>query len=76
MTVSELIERLKTMSPDAMVVVRGYEDGVNEADHVAECNITPFFDNAWYYGLYEVSPNDGENAVFISSSRDNIKDDA
>jgi hypothetical protein len=39
MTVSELIAKLQTMPQDAMVVVRGYEAGVNEANNVKECDI-------------------------------------
>jgi hypothetical protein len=32
MTVLELIEQLNTMPPEAIIVLQGYEDGVNEAD--------------------------------------------
>jgi len=76
MMVSELIEKLKAMPSDAIVVVRGYEDGVNEADSVIECNIKPNeLGNEWYYGLYEISPDNGEKAVFINSTRDGMRGD-
>ena len=42
MNVSELIALLQAMPPDAAVIVRGYEDGVNKADRVRECRIKPF----------------------------------
>jgi len=76
MIVYELIEQLKSMPPNAIVVVRGYEDGVNEADRIAECNIEPFsYGKHWYYGSYEIAQRNGKKAVFISSARDDTKDD-
>ena len=57
------------------VVVRGYEDGVNEVDCIAECKIKPFGrGNKWYYGFYEKPQDGGKCAVFISSSRDDIRE--
>ena len=74
MTVSELIVQLKTMPHDSMVVVRGYEGGVNEVDRVTECNIEPFSIGAeWYYGLFErTSSANGQKAVYLNSTRDSI----
>jgi hypothetical protein len=81
MTVSELIAQLKTMPQEAKVIVRGYEDGVNEADQIMECRVVPWtlgaFEKKWgmkeipyYYGLYEFAREGGEEAVFIRSTRD------
>ena len=75
MTVADLIKELNTMPPDAMVVVRGYEDGVNEADSTVECKIKPFTQGSdWFYGSFEISQNDGKKAVIIRSTRDDIRD--
>jgi muramoyltetrapeptide carboxypeptidase LdcA involved in peptidoglycan recycling len=52
MTVSELIATLQTMPQDAMVVVRGYEDGLDEANTVKECDILTDFHDKWYYGKH------------------------
>jgi len=79
MKVYELINILQTMPQDAAVIVRGYEDGVNKVDRVVDCNIKPkvlgcLHDDCeaipWYYGEYDISEKQGEQAVYISSSRD------
>jgi len=74
MTVNDLIKKLSELPHDAMVVVRGYEDGVNEVNSIVECNVKPFSQgNDWFYGSLEISKNDGERAVFINSTRDSEK---
>jgi len=74
MTVADLRAKLKNMPSKAIIVVRGYEEGVNEADCIAECNIKPFSQGKqWYYGTFELSQGDGEKAIFISSARDREK---
>ena len=83
MTVNQLLEKLKSMPGDAVVIVRGYEDGVNEADRVTLCNISGFnstlgSENStlpYYYGEYEVTERSGKKAVYISSTRDELKGD-
>jgi len=83
MKVHELIEILQTMPRNAAVVVRGYEDGVNKVNHVAKCCIKPKeigfpYDKnnpvAWYYGEYDITAEQGEQAVFVGSSRDDMQD--
>jgi len=83
MKVAELIAQLRDMPQEAIVVVRGYEDGVNEADNVTQLNIKPFDklfydDNGilpWWYGSFESTYEGGDNAVYISSTRDGMRDD-
>jgi len=76
MTVADLVAKLNTIPHDTIVVVRGYEDGVNEADRIMECRIAPFSQGSdWFYGSFEISQGDGREAVFISSTRDNEKGD-
>jgi hypothetical protein len=54
MTVFELIERLKELDQEAMVVVRGYEGGVNEVTYVDESELALDVNTAWYYGKHEL----------------------
>lgn len=54
MNVKELIEKLSTLNPDVMVVVSGYEGGVDEllfvTTEVVELNVN----STWYYGRHEI----------------------
>jgi hypothetical protein len=53
MTVAELIEKLKEMPQDAMVVVDGYAGGLDEVNSVKDLAIlTDFFEES-YYGAHE-----------------------
>jgi len=54
MTVAALIEKLKEMPQDAMVVVRGYEDGVDEVDCIKECEVLTDYYEESYYGAHEI----------------------
>ena len=54
MTVAKLIEKLKEMPKDAMVVIRGYEGGVDEADSIKECSILTDFYEEDYNGAHEI----------------------
>jgi hypothetical protein len=53
MKVSELIERLQTYRQDALVVVRGYENGYDDIINVKEVMIKPAANPQWYDGIYE-----------------------
>jgi hypothetical protein len=55
MNVGQLIEELKHLDPNLMVVVRGYEGGVNEVVSHTVCNIAIDANkNESYYGRHEV----------------------
>jgi len=54
MRVKELIEVLSQLDPELMVVVHGYEGGVNEVDRCRECDIELNVNTAWYYGKHEI----------------------
>ncbi len=54
MKVKELIEKLSQLDPELMVVVAGYEGGVNEVDKSELCDIELNVNTAWYYGKHEV----------------------
>lgn len=54
MTVFELIERLKELDQEAMVVVNGYEGGVNEVGYATEQELALDVNSEWYYGKHEL----------------------
>jgi hypothetical protein len=58
MKVKELIEKLKSCDPELMVVVNGYEGGVNEAENAAQVKIRSNVNTKWYYGAHEVTDGD------------------
>ena len=54
MKVKELIELLSQMNPELMVVIGGYEGGVDEIDKFEMCDIELNVNTEWYYGKHEV----------------------
>ena len=54
MKVKQLIEVLSQLDPDLMVVVAGYEGGVNEVDKSELCDIELNVNDEWYYGKHEM----------------------
>ena len=54
MKVKELIEVLSQLDPELMVVVAGYEGGVNEVDKSELCDIELNVNDEWYYGKHEM----------------------
>ena len=59
MIVKELIEKLQSLPQDAIVVVSGYEGGVNEVGDATECNLELNVHTDWYYGAHEITDNEG-----------------
>jgi hypothetical protein len=55
MKVKELIEILQKLDPELLVVVRGYEGGVDEVNNIYLCNVE-LDSNAGieYYGKHEI----------------------
>lgn len=54
MTVSELIEVLEKLPKDDMVVVRGYEGGVDEIVELEQARIALNVNEEWSYGAHEL----------------------
>ena len=54
MKVKELIEKLSQLDPELMVVIRGYEGGVDEVSDYGLCDIELNVNDEWYYGKHEV----------------------
>lgn len=57
MTVGELIKRLQEYDPETMVVVNGYEGGVNACSSCKEESIKLGANSEWYYGNHEIVRN-------------------
>ena len=58
MKVKELIEKLQLCDPELMVVVRGYEGGVNEGEYAATVKINLDAHTKWYYDNHEITIDD------------------
>jgi hypothetical protein len=54
MKVKELIEALSQLDPELMVVIKGYEGGVDEVSRYELCNIELNVNDEWYYGKHEI----------------------
>ncbi|MDP2337643.1 MAG: hypothetical protein Q8N05_14605 [Bacteroidota bacterium] len=64
MTAKELIQELQKLSPDTIVVVRGYEDGYNEISNIRQVKIKHDPNAEWFYGEYaDCNSGDAINAV-------------
>jgi len=55
MKVKELIEKLQSFDPELMVIVSGYEGGVDEVKYAANVKIKLDVHTEWYYGKHEVA---------------------
>jgi hypothetical protein len=58
MKVKDLIEKLQSFDPELIVVVKGYEGGVDEAEYAADVSLKLNAHTEWYYGKHEVTLND------------------
>lgn len=69
MTVSELIEALKSYPPDARVVVLGYESGYDDITLVKQVAILLEDSPAWFNGRFDDAPSEtddmAEHAVLL-----------
>ena len=55
MNVKQLIEKLSAYDPETMVIVSGYEGGVDEAEYAADVKIKLNVYTEWYYGKHEIA---------------------
>lgn len=68
MNAEELIEELKKVPPKTMVVISGYEGGLNEVSTVEAVKIRLNVNDAWYYGKHEhavFGDTDTHNSVYV-----------
>lgn len=54
MKVKELIETLSQLDPELMVVIGGYEGGVDEVSRYELCDVELNVNTEWYYGKHEI----------------------
>jgi hypothetical protein len=52
MLVRELIQALKYLNQDDLVVVKGYEGGYNDVTQLLHINIVLDVNEEWYYGKH------------------------
>jgi len=65
MKVKELIQILQELDQEALVVVSGYEGGVNESNAVEYCTIALDVNpDKWYYGRHEIISDDFNKAQY------------
>lgn len=55
MKVRELISLLQSVDQDLPVMVRGYEDGVNDGLEIRRVRISKNQNTHWYDGLYAIT---------------------
>lgn len=68
MIVSELIEKLQTLPPDALVVGEGYEDGYDTIKRVSVITVEENPQQEWYLGQYIASKNENaQQVVFLNA---------
>jgi len=69
MTVAELIEKLKLMPQNALVVSEGYETGYEPVKKVEILNVVKNCSQEWWDGEYEKSEDShkGLNVVFLNA---------
>jgi len=54
MKVKDLIKELQSYDPELMVVIDGYEGGVDEATKAIDVSLKLDVNTEWYYGKHEV----------------------
>lgn len=64
MNVKQLIEKLQDLPQDSIVVVRGYEGGVDEITEISVSKVALNINSEWYYGKHELICGDYDEKVF------------
>jgi hypothetical protein len=69
MKVNELLALLSQMPANADVVVKGYEEGVDDVVDIALIQIRRDVHKEWYYGKHEVDKTGNIQAVLIAGPK-------
>lgn len=69
MKVKDLLGLLAQCPPEAEVVVKGYEGGVDDVAEVKLVKIKKNVNAEWYYGRHEVEVDGDYPAVFIAGEQ-------
>ena len=74
MNVTELIEKLKQMPQNALVVSEGYEDGFDTIKKVSLIAVEENPHEKWYVGKYiESKKTDSKQVVFLNAENKSDK---
>jgi len=65
MTVQELIDELQNYPKDMMVVVDGYEGGLNDLTGLEPIKVNLNANTEWYYGTYSLCNEGGVPALWL-----------
>jgi len=72
MTVSQLIEILKSLPQDLQVVSEGYETGLELIKKIELVNVVKKTDKNWWDGTFEKSNNENDvKVVFLNAETKN-----
>ncbi len=63
MNVKDLIDKLKTLPADALVLVQGYEDGFDAVKAIRQIKVAKKPDAREWNGEYEEAEKNNKNAV-------------
>jgi len=74
MNVAELIEKLKQMPQNALVVSEGYEDGFDTIKKISLIAVEENPQEEWYMGKYiESKKTDSKQVVFLNAENKSDK---
>lgn len=74
MTIADLIQKLQEFPPDSLVLVDGYEGGLDAVTDAKIINIIYHEDKEWYYRPYEESKNSDQMGIYLLSTRGRTHD--
>lgn len=69
MTVADIIQKLNQLPQDALVLVDGYEGGLDAVIDTKVIHILYDEKKEWYYGPYEDSENSTQVGIYLLSTR-------
>ena len=70
MNVKQLIGELQKLDPEKRVVVRGYEDGVDDVNTITEVHLKLDVNDAWYFGRHNVDDTGDCPAIYLGYSEE------
>lgn len=69
LTVEQLIQKLENYPKDMLVLVDGYEGGLDAILDTASINVKFDSSKPWYYGPFEENVNSNKKVVKLISTR-------
>ena len=65
MTKAELIEMMSEYPEDTMVVIQGYEGGLEDITEVEKIKLKLNYNTSWYYGPHKADNNGDTDAIYL-----------